>query len=57
MKFVFVAVVLVWMFIGFLAGLWARNEEESGVRSGVAMALFAAIVPVLPLIANLCGLI
>ena len=57
MKFVFVAVVLVWMFIGFLAGLWARDEKESGVRSGVAMALFAAIVPFLPLIANLCGLI
>lgn len=57
MKFVFVAVVLVWMFIGFLAGLWARDEKEAGVRSGVAMALFVAIVPMLPLIANLCGLI
>lgn len=54
MKFVFVAVVLVWMFIGFLAGLWAR---EDGIRSGVAWALFVAIVPMLPLIANICGLI
>ena len=53
-KIIFVGFIFAWLFVGFLGGLWAK---EDGIRPGVAMAIFIACVPAIPLMAHLCGLI
>lgn len=53
-EIIFVVFILIWVFTGFLGILW---KEEDVTRSGVAMGLFIAGMPAIPLVANLCGLI
>lgn len=57
MKLVFVAVIFVWLFFGFLGVYFNASTKDTGVKAGVFFGLFCAMVPALPLIANLCGLI
>lgn len=50
-KIIFVIVVLIWCFIGFLGGLHA-NEH----RINYEMIIFMALAPFIPILAIVCGL-
>lgn len=57
MKFIFVIVIFVWLFFGFLSIYFNGSTKDTGVKAGVFFGLFCATVPALPWIARLCGLI
>ena len=51
-EIIFVIGILVWCFIGFLAGLHAKDN-----RVNYELIIFMALVPFIPLFAKVCGLI
>lgn len=52
MKTLFIIIMFVWAFIGFIGIL---NCKKNGIRWD--MIIFCAFVPFIPLVAKVCGLI
>jgi len=53
MKFVFVAIVMVWGLCGIIGGITAKNQSNVNVW----MIVLFTLLPALPFIAHFCGLL
>lgn len=51
-EIIFVIVILVWCFIGFLGGMNAKDN-----RVNYEMIIFMVLAPFIPLLAKVCGLL
>ena len=54
MKIVFIIIILIWCFLGFL-GILQNTRNNS--RINFEMIFFCLIIPFIPLIAKWCGLL
>ena len=52
MKFVFVAIILTWAFVGFLGVCHAKDYN----RTNYEMLIFMGMFPFIPFVAHWCGL-
>lgn len=52
LKVIFVLIIIVWLFVGFLGNLHCKEN-----RVNYEMIVFMLFVPFIPLIAKACGLI
>lgn len=52
MMWVFAGIIAIWLFVGFVAMLNAKND-----RGSTLLGVFMTFVPFIPLIAKMCGMV